>query len=339
MRTNRRGSSVSSSEPSSAAVQVRRAVARVQLHVHAVGLDPADLLDGQQPHAIRSAHHEPIERPSRRLRRRAAAARPGSGAVEERLQLRHHRLRVSGADVAQRVVERGLELLVAERLEQVGDRVRVERAQRVLVVRGHEDDFGHRHRRPVAHERGEHAEAVELRHLDVEEHQLHGSAGLRGRAQDIERFGAARAAAGELHPVVARQQPPQPLASRLLVVHDQRAGGPHAGVVHGRAAGSATCGRPAGGPGTSICTSTPPVATGTSFSRSGRPVDVFEAGRDVPQPHAGVPLEAPLRGQPHAIVAHANLQRCGHRPSTETSTRPPDRRVPTPWRMAFSTSG
>jgi hypothetical protein len=31
---------------------VHRAVARVQLHVHAVGLDPADLLDRQQPHAI-----------------------------------------------------------------------------------------------------------------------------------------------------------------------------------------------------------------------------------------------------------------------------------------------
>ena len=65
-----------------------------------------------------------------------------------------HGIRVSGADVPQRAIERRLKPLVAERLEEVVDGVRVECAQRVLVVRRHEDDLGHRKRRRVAHERG-----------------------------------------------------------------------------------------------------------------------------------------------------------------------------------------
>ena len=35
-------------------MQVRRAVPGVELHVHAVRLDPADLIDRQQAHAVRA---------------------------------------------------------------------------------------------------------------------------------------------------------------------------------------------------------------------------------------------------------------------------------------------
>ena len=197
------------------------------------------------------------------------AGLPGSGVVEERLQLRHHRLGVSGADVAQRVLQRRLELFVAERLEQVGGRVRVERAQRVFVVRVTKTTSGIG-TGGLSRTSAENAEAIELRHLDVQEHQLHGRAGLRGSAQNIERFGAARAGAGELHPVVARQQPPQALASRLLVVHDQRARGrmPARSWPHRRVDDVRSSRRR---PGKSICTSTPPVGMGTSFSRFGVP--------------------------------------------------------------------
>ena len=59
-----------------------------------------------------------------------------------------------------------------------------------------------------------------------------------------------------------------------------------------------------GSRGTSIWTSTPPVATGTTRNRPGRAVDVLEPGGDISQADAGVTLEAPLRRQPHAIVAH-----------------------------------
>ncbi len=136
---------------------------------------------------------------------------------------------MTGADLPQRAVERGLKPLIAERLEEISDCLRLERAQRVLVMGGHEYDFRHHHVWRIAHEGGKHAEAVELRHLDVEEHQLHGSAVAGAGADGLERFGAAGAASHQLHAVVARQQPAQPLATWFLVIHDQRANGLHVG--------------------------------------------------------------------------------------------------------------
>jgi hypothetical protein len=76
---------------------------------------------------------------------------------------------MSASNVPKRAVERRLKSLVAEGFEQVIDRVGVESAQRVLVVCGHEHDFGHRQGRCVADERRENTEAVELRHLDIEQ--------------------------------------------------------------------------------------------------------------------------------------------------------------------------
>ena len=100
------------------AMQVHRAVAGVQLHVHPVGLDPADLLDRQQPHAMCALDDDPIEGGRGAVRRpRAGASSPGrdgAAAAEQRLHLRHQRVRVSGPDVPDRPIERGLEPLVAE---------------------------------------------------------------------------------------------------------------------------------------------------------------------------------------------------------------------------------
>jgi hypothetical protein len=45
-------------------VLVGRSVARVQLHIHPVGLDPGDLLDRQQPHPIRASNHQAIDGPA-----------------------------------------------------------------------------------------------------------------------------------------------------------------------------------------------------------------------------------------------------------------------------------
>ena len=60
------------------------------------------------------------------------------------------------------------EALAVERLEQVVDRVHVERAQRVAVVGGDEDDERHL----VGADRVDHVEAVGAGHLHVEEHQV-----------------------------------------------------------------------------------------------------------------------------------------------------------------------
>ena len=74
--------------------------------------------------------------------------------------------RPGGRRPVARPLERRGEPLVRERLQQVVDRVDLERPQGELVVRRDEDD------RHAAAEQLEHLEAVELRHLDVEEQQV-----------------------------------------------------------------------------------------------------------------------------------------------------------------------
>ena len=169
---------------------------------------------------------------------------------------------MAGPDVPQRTVQRRLEPLVAERFEQIVDRVRVKGAQRVLVVGGDEDHLGHRHRRRRVDQGRENAEAVQLRHLHVEKHQLHGIPGPSAGADGIERLGPAAGAGRQFHPVVARQQAAQALAARLFVVHDQRTNRPQ---VRHHYRGTA------GRPGMSIWISTPPEAGELTRKRPGRP--------------------------------------------------------------------
>ena len=70
------------------------------------------------------------------------------------------------ADAGARAIERLGEALGAERLQQVVDRVHLERADGVAVVGGDENDGD------VAADELEHVEPVELRHLDVEHQQI-----------------------------------------------------------------------------------------------------------------------------------------------------------------------
>ena len=60
------------------------------------------------------------------------------------------------------------EALAVERLQQVVERPHLERLQRVLIVGGDEDDERHL----VGADRLDHLEAVHLRHLHVEEHEV-----------------------------------------------------------------------------------------------------------------------------------------------------------------------
>ena len=72
------------------------------------------------------------------------------------------------ADPSARAAHGFLQPVVRERLHQVVDRVGLEGLQRVLVEGGHEDDGAGVRRADML----EHAEAVQARHLDVEEHEL-----------------------------------------------------------------------------------------------------------------------------------------------------------------------
>ena len=103
--------------------------------------------------------------------------------------------------------------VAVHRLQQVVDRVQLERVDGEPVVGGAEDDPRARGLQPRRH-----LETRERRHLDVEEHEI-GRQGVdaRDRFEAVLRF----ADDLDLH-VSGRQQPAQPVACRRLVVHDQR---------------------------------------------------------------------------------------------------------------------
>src|ERR1051325_739649 len=108
-------------------------------------------------------------------------------------------------------LQHGAEALLPTRLEQVVERLHFERAQRVLVMRRDEDDG----RRAI--EQREHFEAVELRHLDVDEEDIgivlrHGANG----------FESVRAFGDDLEFFVGSEVLAQHVARERLVVDDDR---------------------------------------------------------------------------------------------------------------------
>ena len=110
------------------------------------------------------------------------------------------------------MLERLPEPLAAERLEQVVERVHLERPQRVLVVGGDEDDRRH----AFGADGLNHAERVEPGHLHVEEHEvwrvvLNRRHGLR----------AVAALGDDLHILFLLQQRQHALARDRLIVNDQ----------------------------------------------------------------------------------------------------------------------
>ena len=108
--------------------------------------------------------------------------------------------------------QRLAQTLRAERLQQVVDRVHLECAQRVLVVRGDED---HRH---VAADQLQHLEPIQLRHLHVEEQQV--GRELRHRLHRLEAVGALR---HDLDVRFGGEELAEHRAGQRLVVHDGNA--------------------------------------------------------------------------------------------------------------------
>ena len=94
------------------------------------------------------------------------------------------RQRAAFAQAGPRALQRALEALRAEGLEQVVHGVGVEGAHGVLVVGGDEDD----HRRLRGFDQFQHFEAIQLGHLDVEEEQVR--AGFGDGLDGLEAVGA-----------------------------------------------------------------------------------------------------------------------------------------------------
>jgi hypothetical protein len=106
----------------------------------------------------------------------------------------------------------GVLALVAVRLQQIVQRVGLERLNRMLVVSRHEDRERHRRRADGIDD----TQAVELGHLDVEEHQV---GPLVENLVDADEavFGFRDAADARILP----QEIDEPMSCRLLVVHDE----------------------------------------------------------------------------------------------------------------------
>jgi hypothetical protein len=175
----------------------------VQAYVVALGLDPVDLLRPDEDAAVARGHHQPLQ-----------VAAPPAHLLQQRPQPAVQVASRLLADPLARAVQRRLEALVVEGLQQVVQRLRLEGAQGELVVGGDEDHYGH----TAGADRPEHVEAVDLRHLDVQEEQV------RRRLLDHpDRFPAVRALGDDLHVPGLREQAADAPARQRLVVHDHGA--------------------------------------------------------------------------------------------------------------------
>ena len=104
----------------------------MQAHVVAGRLDPVDVVGAEEEHAAARLDDQAIQLRRFRL-----------DVVDEREQPAPEVAGASAFELGARMRERLLETIAAERLEQVVERVHFERAQRVLVVGGDEDDRRH----------------------------------------------------------------------------------------------------------------------------------------------------------------------------------------------------
>ena len=118
----------------------------------------------------------------------------------------------AAADALERVGEPRL----VHRLHQIVDRVRLEGAQRMVRISGDEDE----QRRLHLHQALDHREAVEARHLDVEEDEI----GLVGLDR-ADRLAAVRAGVDDLDILMRLEAELQPLDGERFVVDQDGAYG------------------------------------------------------------------------------------------------------------------
>src|ERR1044071_7186178 len=193
------------------AEQVRLA-ADVELDVVVVGLDPVHVRRVDEDDAAARLDHE-ARQVAALLSRRGDRGLFVRAAPEEGAQALGQTLRLAQLDVRLRARERLAEPLVGEGLEQVVERVHLERLERVGVVGGDEDDGRDSFQLYLR----EHVEAVHAGHLYVEEEEVgRPSADLRDGLR------AAAALVDEFDVGVFGGEVPDRAAGHGLVVHDER---------------------------------------------------------------------------------------------------------------------
>ena len=159
--------------------------------------------DLDEDHASGSAHHQPLD-----------VARAALEVVEQRQELLARLAAAPRRQVLAGALDGAVEAVAVEGLEQVVHGVDFEGAQRVLVVGGDEH-----HRREIADPQLlDHAEAVQLRHLHVQEHQVRLQ--LAHRLHALSPVGAL---ADQLDSRLRFHQLAEAQPRQRLVVNDQRA--------------------------------------------------------------------------------------------------------------------
>jgi hypothetical protein len=196
-----------------------RVLARVHAHVVAGGVDPEDVVHRHAQDAARVLDREPVVG-----RTSAGAVGVGERFVEREVRPARHRAEqpqqppavlvgVARRELVAHAIERDIEPRILDGLQEVVERVRFERLQCVLVVR--RDEHGQRHLR-----RGQglqELEAVDTRHLHVEEHDVGLMLGDRE-----ERLASVAGLADDLDVGMAREPERQTAPGEGFVVNDQR---------------------------------------------------------------------------------------------------------------------
>ena len=169
----------------------------MQAHIIALGIDLAHLVhrDAQQFGAVR--HPQFIEEAAGFL-----AALPAA---------------------RERAFDRAFEPVSGDRLEDIIDRIAIERLDREMIMRGHED---HHRRLFLFSQLARHAEPIDLGHGHIEQHQI----GFELFSQP-ERSGAVTCGADHLHTGDFGADHLHPLDRQRFVIDDERAQGGGFGVA------------------------------------------------------------------------------------------------------------
>ena len=180
-----------------------RLVADMELDVVARRLDPVDFVGADEEHAAAGLDDEALQ--------------PVGGRLEILDELQKPALQIAARSAVHLLTgarDRLPETFAVEGLQQIVQRMDIERAQRVLVVGRHEDD--QRHARGA--DGFDDVEAGRAGHLHVQEHEVR-----LQPADRLDRLGAVLALGDDLEPVLRRKQRTQPLARERLIIGDYNA--------------------------------------------------------------------------------------------------------------------
>src|SRR5258705_12557629 len=220
--------------------------------------------------------------------------------------------------------QRGRQLGVAERLQQIVERVHAKRLEREFFVRGDKDDRRH----PLGADRADHTEPVDLRHLHVEQDEV----GLE-RFDRLDRRLAVGAVTNGFELRILADQLAQPCAGQGLVVDDE-----HTQAVHGVGRGAACCAPTSNRNGITSVATAPPSGACSSVKRAAEPYAALRRSRVFLRP---TPLETGRGVRTAGPWPSSDPSTINSRPETLAliPIRPAAARALMPCLTALSTSG